>query len=118
MLALGPMRRQPLQPADSIHFAECENTVILYNQRLTNLSAAKEKRMTDTFMILPARDANSIRLVRIPADMERHEAFRHATGLIASIEEANPEYRWDDIAASLEDHGFEPVEFILGPALD
>lgn len=74
--------------------------------------------MSDSFMILPARDAERIRLVRIPADLERHEAFRHVTGLIASVEEIRPDYRWEDIAAVLEDHGFEPVEFVLGPVLD
>ena len=74
--------------------------------------------MGDTLMILPARDCTTIRLVRVPAGFEKQEAFRHVTGLIASIEEDNPDYQWEDIAALLEDHGFEPVEFILGPALD
>ena len=50
--------------------------------------------------------------------IEKHEVFRHVTGLIASIEEQDPNYSWEDIAALLEDHGFEPVDFILGPALD
>ena len=64
-------------------------------------------------MILPASDSTAIRLVR-----EQHEAFRHVTGLIASVEEQKPDYDWEDIAPTLEDHGFEPVDFILGPALD
>jgi hypothetical protein len=54
----------------------------------------------------------------VPDDIEAHEAFRHATGLIARVEEDNPDYSWDDIAALLEDHGFETVDFILGPELD
>ena len=74
--------------------------------------------MSETFMILPAANAADIRLVRVPDDIEAHEAFRHATGLIARVEEDNPDYNWDDIAAMLEDHGFEAVEFVLGPALD
>lgn len=74
--------------------------------------------MSDTFMILPSRDAARIRLVRIPDDLERHEAFRHVTGLIAGVEETRADFRWEDIAAVLEDHGFEPVDFILGPVLD
>lgn len=74
--------------------------------------------MDETLMILPATDSRAIRLVRIPEEFEQHEAFRHVTGLIAEVEEDNPDYTWDDIAAILEDHGFEPVEFILGPALD
>ena len=74
--------------------------------------------MSSRLMILPASDATLIRLIRVPDDFEEHEAFRHVTGLIASVEEENPAYDWDDIVAVLEDHGFEPVEFTLGPALD
>jgi hypothetical protein len=68
-------------------------------------------------MILPASNAKSIRLVRIPSDFESQEAFRHVTGLIASVEEQDPDCDRDDILAVLEDHGFETVEFILGPTL-
>jgi hypothetical protein len=68
-------------------------------------------------MILPASDTRGIRLVRVPDDFESHEAFRHVTGLIATIEEQNPGADQDDILAVLEDHGFETVEFILGPTL-
>jgi hypothetical protein len=74
--------------------------------------------MQARLMILPSRDSTAIRLVRVPEGLEQHEAFRHVTGLIASVEEQSPDYDWDDIARLLEDHGFEPVEFILGPALD
>lgn len=69
-------------------------------------------------MILPSHDYTATRLVRIPDDFEEHEIFRHVTGLIAQIEEANPDYDWDEVATLLEDHGFEIVDFILGPALD
>lgn len=74
--------------------------------------------MSDTLMILPAADPSAIRLVRVPSDYEEHEVFRHVTGLIGQLEEENPDYEWADIAAVLEDHGFETVDFILGPALD
>ena len=74
--------------------------------------------MSETLMILPAVNATDIRLVRVPDDIEAHEAFRHATGLIARVEEENPDYNWDDIEALLDDHGFETVEFVLGPELD
>jgi hypothetical protein len=73
--------------------------------------------MSETLMILPASDATGIRLVRVPDDYESHEAFRHVTGLIAAAEEQNPNCTPDDIVADLEDHGFETVEFILGPTL-
>ena len=74
--------------------------------------------MANRLMILPAHDYHGIRLVRIPEDFEEHEVFRHVTGLIARVEEENPDYTWEDVEATLEDHGFEIVEFILGPALD
>ena len=74
--------------------------------------------MQDKLMILPAKEAGAIRLVRIPDDFEQHEAYRFATGLIAQIEEDNPDYAWEDIANALEDHGFEPLDFILGPMID
>ena len=73
--------------------------------------------MSETLMILPASDTKAIRLVRVPDDYESHEAFRHVTGLIAAVEEESPDYEPDDIVATLEDHGFETVEFILGPSL-
>lgn len=74
--------------------------------------------MNDRLMILPARESTAIRLVRVPDDFERHEAFRYVTGLIASVEEKNAGYELEEIAAVLEDNGFEPVEFVLGPSLD
>ena len=47
--------------------------------------------MSTPLMILPAGDSNSIRLVRLPEDFEEHEAYRHVTALIASIEEQQPD---------------------------
>jgi hypothetical protein len=73
--------------------------------------------MSNPLMILPASDTRNIRLVRIPDDFESHEVFRHVTGLIAAVEEQDPDCDQDDILAALEDHGFETVEFILGPTL-
>jgi len=74
--------------------------------------------MSKQLMVLPAHDYKSVRLVKIPEDFEEHEVFRHVTGIISQVEEENKDYRWDDVAMALEDHGFEPVDFILGPALD
>jgi hypothetical protein len=73
--------------------------------------------MNDTLMILSAGDAKTICLVRVPDDFESHEAYRHVTGLIAAAEEQDPGGDREDILAALEDHGFETVEFILGPNL-
>ena len=74
--------------------------------------------MNTRLMILPAKDHASIRLISIPDDYEQHEVFRHVVGLIAKAEEENPDYSWEDIAVVLEDHGFDQVDFILGPSLD
>ncbi len=74
--------------------------------------------MTETLMILSARTPENIRLVRVPADFEPHEAYRRVTALIAAVEEDDPDYDWADIEARLEDNGFSSVSFILGPALD
>jgi hypothetical protein len=69
-------------------------------------------------MILPAADKTRIRLVRIPPDYPAKEAYRHVTGLIAQVEEQDPNHTWEDVLAALEDRGFEPVDFQLGPSLD
>lgn len=74
--------------------------------------------MSDTLMLLPARDPGRIRLVRVPSDYEAHEAFRHLTAIIGDLEEKNPDYGWDELADELESQGFVPVEFVLGPDLD
>lgn len=74
--------------------------------------------MSEEILVLPAADCSRIRLVRIPKDTSGREAFRKVTGLIAQVEEQNPDYDVDDVLAALEDHGFTPVEFQLGPALD
>jgi hypothetical protein len=74
--------------------------------------------MKNNLMILPAKNHQAIRMIRIPEDFEEHEAYRRVTSLIASVEEANPNYDWDEIADLLEDNGFEQVQFILGPAFD
>ena len=73
--------------------------------------------MTDTLMVLPATDHANIRVVRIPPDFEAHEAYRRVTGLIASLEENDAVSDPEEIEALLEENGFEPVGFVLGPSL-
>lgn len=73
--------------------------------------------MRSKLMILPATHAHAIQLVRVPDDFEEQEAYRHVTGVIARVEEDNADYDWDDIAAELEAHDFEIVDFLLGPEL-
>lgn len=74
--------------------------------------------MCNRYVILPAHEYSAIRLVRIPRDLVQHEAYRYITGIIAKTEEQNPDYKWDDIAAELEDHNIEIIDFELRPALD
>lgn len=69
-------------------------------------------------MVLPATDYNSVRLVKIPEDFEEQEVFRYVTGIISRVEEESSDYSWHDVSMALEEHGFEIVDFILGPALD
>lgn len=38
-------------------------------------------------------------------------------GLISLIEQVDPDYEWRAIAMLLEEHGFETIDFILGPSL-
>lgn len=73
--------------------------------------------MNSNLMILPANRVTNIRLIKIPDDIEEHEAYRYVTGLIAKVEE-NSEYSWDDVLDLLEERGFEAVDFVLGPSLD
>lgn len=74
--------------------------------------------MAELLMILPSPDPDKIRVVRVPSDFEEHEAYRHVTALIARIEEENPDFRMDEIAEVLADHGFTPVHTIKGPVID
>jgi hypothetical protein len=74
--------------------------------------------MNETYMVLPSTKPEQIKLVKVPQDLNRHEAYRFATGIIAQAEENNANYGWEDIAEALESRGFETVEAIIGPALD
>lgn len=73
--------------------------------------------MSERLLLLPSADHGRIRLVKVPEDMDEHEAFRHATGVIATVEESRPDYTLEDIEDALEEHGFHLVNFILGPEL-
>jgi len=74
--------------------------------------------MTERLMVLPSKDVGRIRLVTVPEDMSPHEAYRYVTGLIAEIERTGEDQWVDEVLDLLEDHGFDGVEFALGPPLD
>jgi hypothetical protein len=73
--------------------------------------------MADNLMVLPAKHFEQVRLLKMPEDMEEHEAYRYATGIIADVEESNAGCSWEDVADALEERGFSEVDFILGPEL-
>jgi hypothetical protein len=72
--------------------------------------------MSQSLMLLPCREPSRTRLVRIPADLSPQEAYRYVTGLIAEVE-ATGEDCLAEVLEALEGRGFEPVDFVLGPAL-
>ncbi len=72
----------------------------------------------DTKLIyLPAADPARGRLLRLPADMESHEAFRNITGIIASLEEQTSTIDPEELDDALEANGFERLAFTLGPEI-
>ncbi|MCO5762209.1 MAG: hypothetical protein NHG36_11950 [Chromatiaceae bacterium] len=74
--------------------------------------------MTDRLMILPNKDPSRVRLVSIPEDISPHEAYRYLTGLISEVPREDEDLWLDAVMDTLEDKGFQRVDFLLGPALD
>lgn len=74
--------------------------------------------MSIRLMLLPADESKNMRLVSIPRDIQEQEAFRHVTGIISEVEETDSGHSWEDIEDALETHGYQVLEFILGPKLD
>ncbi len=74
--------------------------------------------MAERLMVLPSKDVGRIRLVTVPEDMSPHEAYRYVTGLVSEIERTGEDQWVDEVLDLLEDHGFESLEFVLGPPLD
>jgi hypothetical protein len=74
--------------------------------------------MADNLMVLPASDFSKIRVVKVPDDISDRDALRHATALIASVQEDDPDSTWEDVLPVLEDNGYLAVDFYLGPELE
>lgn len=74
--------------------------------------------MAERLMVLPSKDVSRIRLVTVPEDMSPHEAYRYVTGLVSEIERTGEDQWVEDVLDLLEDHGFEGMDFTLGPPLD
>ncbi len=74
--------------------------------------------MAKRFMVLPSKDVGKIRLVTVPEDLSPHEAYRSVTGFIAQVEWTGEDQWVGEVSDLLEDHGFEQLDFVLGPPLD
>ncbi len=74
--------------------------------------------MAKRFMVLPSKDVGKIRLVTVPEDLSPHEAYRSVTSLIAQVEWTGEDQWVGKVSDLLEDHGFEQLNFVLGPPLD
>ena len=74
--------------------------------------------MAKRLMVLPSKDVGRIRLVTVPEDMSPHEAYRYVTGLVSEVDRTGEDQWVEAVLDLLEDHGFEGVEFTLGPPLD
>ena len=53
-----------------------------------------------------------------PTDISPHEAYRFVTGLVSEVPREDEQGWMDAVMDTLEDEGFERVDFLLGPALD
>ena len=73
--------------------------------------------MGDKLILLPGADNKSCRILRMPEDMDDHEAFRNVTGIIAGLEERDGVVNPEDLDDALEDHGFVSVDYIVGPGI-
>lgn len=73
--------------------------------------------MASRLMILPSKVFDRIRVVSVPEDFEEHEVYRAITGIIARVQERDEDCTWEDLADVLEEQGFMPVDFLLGPEL-
>jgi len=91
--------------------------LVQLNAMMVSHVLVEEMVMGEKLLLLPNGEFGKIRLVRVPVDLDEHEAFRNATGVIASVEEGNPNYSLEDIEDALEEHGFQLVDYILGPEL-
>lgn len=68
-------------------------------------------------MVFPSSDPDHIKVMQVPDDFEEHEIYRCATSIISAVQEGNRNCSWDEVEEGLEENGFKPVEFVLGPEL-
>jgi hypothetical protein len=68
-------------------------------------------------MLFPGVDINATKLMQIPDDFEEHEVYRYVTALISDIQEQSPDCSWEDVEDRLQERGFLPVDYVMGPTL-
>ena len=70
-------------------------------------------------MLLPSKTFENSLLVELPDDIEPHAAFRCAVSIIAEAEEdGTAKMSPQEIKLALEDHGFQVIDYILGPEIN
>jgi hypothetical protein len=92
--------------------------MIRFRHAEKELVAEEVRMMAQRLMVLASKDVGRVRVVTVPEDMSPHEAYRYATGVVAELPRTDGDQWVEDVLDALEDHGFEPVGFILGPTLD
>ena len=68
-------------------------------------------------MLLPSKTFENSLLVTLPDDVDSHAAFRCAVSVIAEAETEGQEDTKQEIILALEDHGFQVIEYLLGPEI-
>jgi hypothetical protein len=68
-------------------------------------------------MLLPSKTFENSLLIALPEDFESQAAYRCAVSIIADAETQQSSTSKQEIIHALEDHGFEIVDYILGPEI-
>ena len=68
-------------------------------------------------MLLPSKTFENSLLVTLPDDVDSHAAFRFAVSVIAEAETEGLEDTKQAIILALEDHGFQIIDYLLGPEI-
>ena len=69
-------------------------------------------------MLLPGKTPAESRVLRLPHDLDEQEAYRQVTAIVAGLRAARHDHSMEDVLEALAEHGFTPVELVVGPAPD
>ncbi len=73
--------------------------------------------MNEQLMLLPCKDYTKTLLLSLPTGYEGQEAFRKVVGIIAEIESHPGAIPLEELIATLEDHGFVALPYMVGPEI-